>query len=63
MPPNPWELKRHDLSDYKGQRIGLRFRLDRLANAENTGSPNVTSQSPYNYLISWWLTEISVYPG
>jgi hypothetical protein len=60
MPNNPWQFRVHDLSDYEKQKIGLRFRLDRLGNAEQADKPNKVTQTP-EYLISWWITEISVF--
>jgi len=52
-----WVRKVHDLSAYQGQRIGLRFRLDRLG----TTSTNSSTASNAPYGDSWWLTEIGVF--
>jgi len=60
--PDDWDRKRHDLSAYVGQVVGLRFRLDRLnSTGPDEGNDfNSRNQNPFNWLESWWITDISV---
>ena len=60
MPPNTWQFRTYDLSDYAGapqfNNVAIRFRLDRL----NETGQNSSTQNPYNWLNSWWISDITI---
>jgi hypothetical protein len=47
-----WELRQHDLSDFAGEEVGLRFRL--YNNRDNT------NRCSNDFYIGWWLVDIRV---
>lgn len=58
MPTNgDWQLKSHDLKNYAGQTaVGMRFRLDNLSRNDT----DRTNQGNPNWLVSWWIVDITV---
>lgn len=64
IPGESWALRRHNLTAYEGQLIMIRFRLRRVnsdcLNADNTCDPNSSSYNLNGWLISWWITDITV---
>lgn len=61
IPGEDWVRRRHNLSNYEGQLIMIRFRLRRTTtdciNADNSCDG---SNNPNNWFISWWITDIVV---
>lgn len=58
-----WQLRTHDLSAYAGPGsvpLLLRFRIDRLVDESVSVDPNNTAGATFDYLVSWWLTDIQV---
>ncbi len=51
-----WRRRIHSLENYTGGTVMIRFRLDN----QNTDSTNRRTQSPYNWLNSWWITDIRI---
>ncbi|TVR23317.1 MAG: DUF1349 domain-containing protein [Anaerolineaceae bacterium] len=67
LPDDPfgWRVVRHDLSDYEGQEIMVRFRLDRQ-NTPHLNDRNGCGDNPpantSGYYIGAWLTDIIIAP-
>lgn len=69
MPDNgTWRERIHSFEAYAGYEadgdpkppIGLRFRLDRLGESETGNYQQARTQSPTNWMESWWITDITV---
>lgn len=68
LPDDPfgWRVMRHDLSDYVGQDIMIRFRLDRQNTAHLNDRNGCGDNPPANtsdYYIGAWLTDIVIAPA
>lgn len=58
-----WLRLVHSLQTYAGAGkppVGLRFRLDRLGEDEGGNYQQQDTQTPINWMESWWITDISV---
>lgn len=66
MPPNSWQSRRHNLTDYVGQQIMLRFQMDMSSRDSATDSrddpPSVVDgdNNGNEWFMGWWITDIRV---
>jgi len=64
VPGNTWQLRRHNLSNYEGQLIMIRFRLRRTGteclSLDNTCTSTASNYNQNGWFISWWIVDITV---
>ncbi|HRF94125.1 MAG TPA: hypothetical protein PLZ51_02975, partial [Aggregatilineales bacterium] len=64
VPGNTWQIRRHNLTNYEGQLVMIRFRLDRTGteclSSDNTCTSTNSNYNQNNWFISWWIVDITV---
>jgi hypothetical protein len=64
VPGSTWQLRRHNLTNYEGQLVMIRFRLDRdtteCLSSDNTCTVGGWNYNANNWFISWWIVDITV---